>query len=491
MARGEYWTYRTLDELRRRVRELGLEDALRFADDIAPSPARRLSSPGAFGPFTAPNRFATHPMEGWDADGSTGAPTEDVYRRWERFGESGCGVIWGVEAFAVDFAYRANARQIVIVPENTAAIAAGLNRMRAAAANACGTDHRLIVGAQLTCSGRYSYGRPKDSPLLLMYHHPELDRRLGAGPDTALMTDAKCEEVVGQYARAARVAVDAGFDFIDIKACHRYWLNETLAAKTRPGPYGGSFENRIKLFGMIVDAIRREVGPAFLLGSRLSAYDGVPFEEDPATKRPGLKGYGRPSPYATPYVWGWGADETEPLATDLTEPLALIGRLKTKGLAVFNISAGSPYSNPHLSRPTDSPPVDGYQPAGDPLKEVAMHLGFAAAVKAAHPDVTVVGTGYSYLRDFKAHAAEANLALGRVDFAGLGRALLSYHDEARRIVTTGAAQGARGRVVCTGDSACTTGPRLGLKSGCIYDPYYVETNREINAKLAALGLTKK
>jgi hypothetical protein len=46
-------------------------------------------------------------------------------------------------------------------------------------------------------------------------------------------------------------------------------------------------------------------------------------------------------------------------------------------------------------------------------------------------------------------------------------------------------------VICTGDSACTTGPRLGLRSGCIYDPYYAGTNREINARLAALGLTRK
>ena len=326
---------------------------------------------------------------------------------------------------------------------------------------------------------------------MLMYHHPELDRRLKAGDDTPLMTDAKCEDLVGQYARAARVARNAGFDFIDIKACHRYWLNETLAAKTRPGPYGGSFANRVKLFHMIVDAIRREVGPDFLLGSRLSAYDGVPYEEDVATKRPGLKGFGRPSLYETPYRWSWGASEADPLSPDLAEPIALIGQLKAKGLTVFNMSAASPYSNPHLSRPTDSPPVDGYQPAGDPLREVAMHFRFAASVKAAHPDVAVVGTGYSYLQRFKAHAAEANLAAGRVDFVGLGRAILAFHDEARQLVEKGEATRDRGRVVCTGDSACTTGPRLGLRSGCIYDPYYVETNREINVKLAALGLTKK
>ncbi len=491
MARGEYFTFRTLAALRERVEGLGLADDLGFADDVAPSGKRWLSMGGDFGSFRVPNRFVAHPMEGWDGDPATGEPTEDVFRRWERIGASGCAVVWGVEAFAVDREYRANRNQVVFTAANAGAIEFGLKRMRTAHAGACGTASPLVVGAQLTCSGRYSYGRPEGSPLLLMYHHPELDRRLKAGPDTPLMSDGKCEDLVGQYARAARLAREAGFDFIDIKACHRYWLNETLAAWTRPGPYGGSFENRVKLFLMIVDAVRREVGPDFLLGSRLSAYDGVPFEEDPATKRPGLKGYGRPVPFDMPYHGSWGASEANPLASDLAEPARLVGLLKAKGLRVFNISLGSPYSNPHLSRPTDSPPVDGYQPARDPLHEVATHFRLTRAIKGAHPDVTVVGTGYSYLQAFKAHAAEFNIGAGRVDFAGLGRAILAYPDEARQVLETGEAKPSRGKVVCTGDSACTTGPRLGLRSGCIYDPYYVDTNREINARLAALGLTKK
>jgi 2,4-dienoyl-CoA reductase-like NADH-dependent reductase (Old Yellow Enzyme family) len=192
-----------------------------------------------------------------------------------------------------------------------------------------------------------------------------------------------------------------------------------------------------------------------------------------------------------PYLWGWGVSEHNPLESDLAEPARLIALLKARGVTVFNISNGSPYSNPHLSRPTDSPPVDGYQPAWDPLKEVAQHFRLTRAIKGAHPDVTVVGTGYSYLRQFKAHAAEFNIGAGRADFAGLGRAILSYPDEAKQVIETGEAKPGRGNIVCTGDSACTTGPRLGLKSGCIYDPYYVGINQEITKRLTAMGLTKK
>ncbi len=492
VARNEYFKFKTLAEIRARVAELNLSKVIGFTEDIGPAVRdRKLSSPITVGPWTLPNRFATHPMEGWDGDLVTGAPTEDVLRRWERMGESGAGLIWGVEAFAVDFEYRANPNQVVIVKQNTGALEQGLKRMRAAHARAFGSRPRLVVGAQLTCSGRYSFGAPEGSPLLLVYHHPELDQRLNASPGTPLMTDTKIEDIVGRYAAAAKVVREAGFDFIDLKACHRYWLNETLSAKTRPGRYGGSFENRIKVMFQILDAVRREMGPDFPVGSRLNAYDGIPFEEDPATRREGLKGYGRPSPYTTPYLWGWGVSESNPLTPDLTEPLELVGLLKAHGLTMFNISAGSPYSNPHLSRPTELPPVDGYQPAWDPLHEVAMHFSFARVVKEAHPDVTVIGTGYSYLRQFKANAAEYNLKQGHVDLVGLGRAILAYHDEARQILKAGEAKPAKGRVVCTGDSACTTGPRMGLKSGCIYDPYYASVNQEINKRLAGMGLVRK
>ena len=102
-----------------------------------------------------------------------------------------------------------------------------------------------------------------------------------------------------------------------------------------------------------------------------------------------------------------------------------------------------------------------------------------------------MGSGYSYLRQFKAHAAEFNVAEGRTDLAGVGRALLSYPDEVRSILATGSAPPGRGRVVCTGDSTCTTGPRLGLKSGCIFDPYYAETSREVARRLADMGLDHK
>jgi 2,4-dienoyl-CoA reductase-like NADH-dependent reductase (Old Yellow Enzyme family) len=483
MARGDYFKFPDLAALRGRVASLGLEKSLGLAEAAGPN---AIAKPLSLSGVQLSNRIAMHPMEGWDADPEKGTPTPDVLRRWARMGSSGAGLIWGVEAMAVDFEYRANTHQLVLRPESQGEIGEALKTLREAGAG----GPKQLVGAQVTCSGRYSYGRTKGTPPLLVYHHPELDKRLGAGPDTPLMTDTQMEDMVGLYIRAGKAAREAGFDFIDIKACHRYWLNETLAAKTRPGQYGGSFENRSKIFLMIVEGLQRELGKDFLLGTRLSAYDGIPHEEDPATRKEGLKGLGRPSTHATPYVWGWGVDEADPAKQD-AEPLRLAKLLYEKGLKLFNITAGSPYSNPHLSRPTETPPSDGYQPSHDPLIEVAMHLDFAKAFKAALPSAVVVGTGYSYLRNYKLNAMEWALQGGGCDSVGFGRAFLSFPDEAKALLETGVAKASKGRQICNGDSSCTSGPRLGLKSGCIFDPYYAETMAEIRRRLAEQGITKK
>ncbi|GAG51696.1 unnamed protein product, partial [marine sediment metagenome] len=200
MARSEYFHFKTVSEIRSRVAELGLGDAIGFADEVGLDvPHRKLSSPVTAGPFELPNRFATHPMEGWDGDPATGAPTEDVLRRWDRMGESGAGLIWGVEALAVDYEYRANPNQLVIVERNTGPLARGLERMRAAHARSFGGGRALVVGAQLTCSGRYSFRAPGGPGPLLVHRHPGLDPRVGVDETVPLATDMKLEGIVGRY----------------------------------------------------------------------------------------------------------------------------------------------------------------------------------------------------------------------------------------------------------------------------------------------------
>ena len=59
------------------------------------------------------NRFACHPMEGWDGT-ADGRPTELTLRRWCNFGRSGAALVWRGEAFAVQRDGRANDRQLYL-----------------------------------------------------------------------------------------------------------------------------------------------------------------------------------------------------------------------------------------------------------------------------------------------------------------------------------------------------------------------------------------
>ena len=124
---------------------------------------------------------------------------------------------------------------------------------------ACGSDDDLLIGLQLTHSGRYSCPRP-----LLAQHDPLLDPRTivdkatgaTAGPESPLLTDDELDRLQDRYVEAAELAFRIGFDFVDLKQCHRYLLNELLAARTRPGKYGGSFENRTRFIRELVGRIR-------------------------------------------------------------------------------------------------------------------------------------------------------------------------------------------------------------------------------------------
>ena len=143
---------------------------------------------------------------------------------------------------------------------------------------------------------------------------------------------------------AAKLAWKIGFDFVDLKQCHTYLLSELLAAKTREGRYGGSFENRTRFIRNIVGKIRAEVGDGLILATRLNVYDGVAYMEDPETT------VGIPRDIPTPYLYGFGVDENNPPQPDMTEPIKLVGVLKELGVKLVNVTTGSPYFNPHIGR---------------------------------------------------------------------------------------------------------------------------------------------
>jgi 2,4-dienoyl-CoA reductase-like NADH-dependent reductase (Old Yellow Enzyme family) len=420
------------------------------------------------------NRYAIQPMEGWDGT-TTGGITDDVRRRWQRFGESGAKLIFGGEAMAVRPDGRANPNQLIINEANKA----GLAELRQILVDShqahYGNADDLVIGFQLTHSGRFC--KPNDKFRLeprVAYRHPILDRKFSVTSDSQVWTDDEIERLVQDYVTAARIAWDVGADFVDIKHCHGYLLHEFLSAFTRPGKYGGSFENRTRILREIISGIRASGNPIYL-AVRLSAFDFVPFKPDPASSQPGKPGPGVPEDYAhcMPYRYGFGVNPNNPLEYDLGETAKFVELCAQLGVKLVNLSAGSPYYNPHIQRPAAYPPSDGYLPPEDPLVGVARQIGAVRQIKAGAPQgIALVGTAYSYLQEFLPHVAQAVVRRGWTDIVGLGRMTLAYP----RMLADALEQGSlTTRSICRTFSDCTTAPRNGLVSGCYpLDSYYAD-----------------
>ena len=203
------------DAFAARLDELGIE--LPYVD--AAVAAAHLGRPVDAGRLAIGNRLCVLPMEGWDAT-AQGRPSELVVRRWERFGASGAKLVWGGEAFAVLPEARANPRQLCAGPHSVADLAMLRDRLGVAHRAATGGTDGLVVGLQLTDSGRWS--RPVDGfEPRVAYRHPLLDERVGAG-DEHVLTDTMLDDLVGAFVAAAVTAREAGFDFVDVKHCHGY-----------------------------------------------------------------------------------------------------------------------------------------------------------------------------------------------------------------------------------------------------------------------------
>ncbi|MCD6290853.1 MAG: NADH:flavin oxidoreductase [Anaerolineae bacterium] len=412
--------------------------------------------------FTIGNRFTILPMEGWDGT-RDGRPTELTFRRWQRFGMSGAKLIWGGEAVAVRHDGRANPRQLMLTENTLADIARLRERLVAAHREQFGQDGDLLVGLQLTHSGRFA--RPNDNRRLepkILYHHPLLDRRFKLDPDLPVITDAEIARLIEDFVRAARLAWKAGFAFVDIKHCHGYLGHEFLSAVDREGRYGGTFENRTRFLREIVAGIRAEV-PELGIGVRVSAFDFVPF-------RPGPDGRGEPEPFDGPvYRYAFGGDGTGQ-GIDLTEPKAFLDLLADLNIELVNITAGSPYYNPHIQRPALFPPSDGYQPPEDPLIGVARQIHVVRQLKEYRPELIYVGSAYTYLQEWLPNVAQYVVSHGWVDSVGLGRMALTYPDMVADVLAGHPLQRNR---ICRTFSDCTTAPRHGLVSGCYpLDTFY-------------------
>jgi 2,4-dienoyl-CoA reductase-like NADH-dependent reductase (Old Yellow Enzyme family) len=468
-------TLKSVDDFRRHVSSLKID--LPCDDSILSGSSSPLSRPVEEVRINGKqigNRFAIQPMEGWDAT-TTGSPTPEVTRRWQRFGQSGAKLIFGGEAMAVRPDGRANPNQLVI-HEGTKADLAKLCQLLVEAHKLSFTNtDDLVIGFQLTHSGRFC--KPNDKFCFeprIAYRHPILDRRFGVIREEQIWTDSGLEELTQDFIRAAKFAREAGADFVDIKHCHGYLLHELLSAFTRPGKYGGSFENRTRMLREIVSGIRAS-GNDIDLAVRLSAFDFVPFKPDPLLSKPGKPGPGIPEDFGSllPYQYAFGVNAENPVEFDLTETIRFLKLCGQLGIKLVNVSAGSPYYNPHIQRPAAYPPSDGYRPPEDPLVGVARQVNVVRRLKKSAPQgLLLIGTAYSYLQEYLPHVAQYVIRDRWTDLIGLGRMALSYPAIPSDVL---AGAPLLTKSICRTFSDCTTAPRNGLMSGCYpLDKYYSE-----------------
>lgn len=432
-----FFTYRSLEELEAAAHSLGASH-VRFVHDrtrVQELLARKVQA----GPFTAGNSMAIHPMEGCDGT-LDGRPDELTWRRYERFARGGAKLIW-FEATAVRADGRANTRQLMLDRHTVDDFARLVEMMRRVHRKEWGDTDDLLIPVQLTHSGRYSH------PVrIIAYHNPLIDEKTGTPPDYPVISDDELERLEDVYVEAAGLALQAGFQAVDIKATHGYLLSELLGARTREGRYGGPLENRTRFFKNVFGKIRAKYGRRLMLCMRLGCFDGVPYVRDPES------GAGRPLPYPTPYPWGWGVNPMNPLEPDLTEVKQAVAWLLGWGLELLNVSLGCPYYNPHIGRPFEKPDEGNYEEPEHPLLGVDRHFRIAGELQQTFPDLPMVGTGYSWLQKYFIHAGAANIEDGNIRFVGIGRGALTYPDFARDVLEKGELDESR---VCKTLTFCT------------------------------------
>lgn len=416
-----------------------LPETLKFQNDIS-----ILKASMTIGKKTLPNRICYQPMEGCDGTAS-GAPDSLTQRRYQRYAAGGAGLIW-FEATAVVPEGRANPRQLWLTSENMDCFASLIQEIKTICLKENGYEPLIIC--QLTHSGRYSKPQGTPSPLIA-YNKPifEKDNPLSANH---IVDDDYLDTLPEAYATSAELCVKAGFDGVDIKACHGYLLSELLNAYLRPGKYGGDFEGRTRLFSDIVRAVKARVSNDFILASRFNAYDG----------------------YAYPYGFG---DSGTPGIPNFDEAVRLSRLLCQNGMQLLNVTMGNPYTNHEVNRPTCQ--AENHPP----YVSIARMLEGAAAVQAANTTAAVVASGFSFLGSLAPQVASAYIQAGNFSIVGFGRQNFAYPELARDLIQTGSM---RRDKLCLTCGKCTELMRAGRTPGCvIYDKLYTDLYKDMKVEV--------
>lgn len=437
------FAYKSLDEIKAKADEIKVH--IPFADDTW-----ALKQEASFGNAVLKNRMGIAPMEGADAlpDGS---PSELTLRRYVREAKGQSAMIW-FEAISIVPEGRSSAHQLMLTRENLEAYKKFITAVKEAGIWANGFAPYLVM--QANHSGRYSNPQGRPAPMIA-YRHPEYEK-LRAADDNCIVTDDYLKALEEKFGEAALLAKQAGFDAIDVKACHGYLLAEMLSAYQRPGLYGGSFENRTRLLKNGISSAKVHEDSQFLVTSRIGIYDG----------------------YAYPY--GFGVREGNGAVPDMEEPAHLVRLLHGEyGIPMVNLTMGNPYVTTHVTRPFDG---GKYIPEEHPLYGVARMIKGIGEVKKAVPGIFVSASGPSYLRQYSDLYAAGAIEEGLCDNMLFGRMAFANPEFPKQIMEMGRMDQ---KMTCVACGKCGDLIRAGKPTGCIvrdtdiYLKYYREYQEEI------------
>lgn len=129
------------------------------------------------------------------------------------------------------------------------------------------------IAAQIGHAGLVANVRSNRRPTLA----PSTRMSPAAGTLVKGATRAQLDEVVGEFAAAARVAVHAGFDAVEVHLGHNYLLSSFMSPNLnhRRDEYGGNIENRARLPRRVVEAVRLSVGDGLAVTAKFNMADGV------------------------------------------------------------------------------------------------------------------------------------------------------------------------------------------------------------------------
>lgn len=357
-----------------------------------------------------PNRIVTQPLEGLGGT-KEGNPSESVFRRYKRYAEGGAGVIW-YESIAVSDEGRCNPLQMIIKKETVPEIKRLVEQSNMAAITKYGRKPYNIL--QLTHSGRHSVNEHWESTPLTVVHNPYFDPDNsvdGQNGEIIFATDEKIEEIIEGFIQGSELALQCGFDSVDIKVCHEYILHELLAAYNRPGKYGGSFENRTRAIFKIIHGVKECCGDKIDISVRLNAYDCIPW----------------------PHGWGMKQEEGV-MEPDPSEVIRLCNLLVAEGVGIINLTTMEPRYQPYGKGFMAEMEEDAII---EPYKGVLVLLDMTRRIKAEVPGGTFVCTGLSWLENFGAVVGAGGIKEKWFDLAGFGRQAFAYPDFTEDIMKTG------------------------------------------------------